>query len=507
MPQADPSAAPAAGGVIAGAPRESAIRRAGRNALQLGGSLVGTWGIALIVRLTLPRALGPETFGVVSFADALTATVFVLLTFGVDTYIRKEVAVRERHADEFFGGLLLLRALLAALLLLGLAVAMALSEQPLETRHAVYLFGVGQFFFVANNTFAALLHARARVAGLSVVSVASKLLWGVAVAVALLGGAGARAVAAAFLLSEGIRACALLWRSRRDAQLRLTLRPRAALTVAAASLPFFVTVIAQTVCTRIGATLLGFHASVEEVGFYGAGWTLGGMALLLAPMINWVLMPMLSQAGAISQERMFEHARHAAELILAVATPMALVLALGADLWVSWLFGQAYAPAVPALRIMAPVFVLTYLAMVNSICLVTMGKAWLVTRVSVGTLILNPLLILILVPLTTLHLGPGGPGVGAALALLGAEAVAAGRLLHATRGRTFDLPATARVAKLAAICLIVVLVDRALSPLGAARVAADLIVYSVLVVLAGALPLQALGRMCRQVVPAVGRAR
>ena len=34
-----------------------------RNAVKLGGSLLLTWGIALGVRLLMPRYLGPDAFG------------------------------------------------------------------------------------------------------------------------------------------------------------------------------------------------------------------------------------------------------------------------------------------------------------------------------------------------------------------------------------------------------------------------------------------------------------
>ena len=52
---------------------------AARNLLQLGASLFFTWGIALGMRFLLPRYLGPDRFGTLSFADAFAATFFVAL--------------------------------------------------------------------------------------------------------------------------------------------------------------------------------------------------------------------------------------------------------------------------------------------------------------------------------------------------------------------------------------------------------------------------------------------
>jgi hypothetical protein len=66
-----------------------------RNAVKLGGSLMLTWGIALGVRLLLPRYLGPRRLRRGELRrrlhlDALRGH----LGLGIDTYIRKEVSVR-----------------------------------------------------------------------------------------------------------------------------------------------------------------------------------------------------------------------------------------------------------------------------------------------------------------------------------------------------------------------------------------------------------------------------
>jgi len=64
--------------------------------------LLFTWSIALGIRVILPRHLGPSLFGTLQFADAFASTFFVLVSLGMETYIRKEVAVRPEHASDFY---------------------------------------------------------------------------------------------------------------------------------------------------------------------------------------------------------------------------------------------------------------------------------------------------------------------------------------------------------------------------------------------------------------------
>ena len=55
-----------------------------RNAFTLGGALVFTWGIALGIRIVVPRHLGPTAFGELNFADAFTSMFFVMLDLGLE---------------------------------------------------------------------------------------------------------------------------------------------------------------------------------------------------------------------------------------------------------------------------------------------------------------------------------------------------------------------------------------------------------------------------------------
>ena len=65
----------------------SGILLAVQNALKLGSSLLFTWGIALAMRLLLPRYLGPIRFGTLNFADGFTTAFFTLLVPQAPTFV------------------------------------------------------------------------------------------------------------------------------------------------------------------------------------------------------------------------------------------------------------------------------------------------------------------------------------------------------------------------------------------------------------------------------------
>src|SRR5580658_8347716 len=92
-----------------------------RNGLKMGGSLLITWSVAVIVKLHVPAHLGPIRQGHFGFAESFATMFFTTLGLGVDVYIAKEVAVRPSHASDVVGGVFALRVLMSVVLLAGMA--------------------------------------------------------------------------------------------------------------------------------------------------------------------------------------------------------------------------------------------------------------------------------------------------------------------------------------------------------------------------------------------------
>ncbi|HVP67270.1 MAG TPA: flippase [Anaeromyxobacteraceae bacterium] len=458
-----------------------------RNGVKLGLSLVLTWSVALGVRILLPRYLGPEAFGPMNFADAFSATVFVLLNLGVEMYIRKEIPVRPQMASEFFAGTLLVRLALSVVLFAGIAVAMELSHRPPELRLLVYIFGIGQLFFTLDGTLSALLHAHGTVDGLSVMNVVGKVLWGVGILVGIALHHAVVGVALAFVISE-VAKCAVLWQlAKKHLGLGLRLDWAGTKTAIKASLPFYLNAVAFVAYGRLDVTMLEFITSnPQELGWYGAASNLATLTLLIVPVIGWVLMPFYARALHRSREEMEVALARSVELILAIAIPGSLFIVLGADLWIRIMFGPAFAPAAVPLRIMSPLFVLTYVATVNAIGLILLGRGWTVTKVSTMGVLLAPTLALVFIPFGAAHLGGefhrGGPGAGAALANLTTESCVTIVMTSLIGFKTFDRVSLILLGRTAVVCALVIALHLSMPSLGHLRLFLDAVAYVALAI-------------------------
>jgi O-antigen/teichoic acid export membrane protein len=476
------------------------VAKSMRNAVKLGGSLLVTYGIAMAVRLLLPRVLGPEAFGQFNWAsEGFTAVFFVLAGLGLEVYIRKEVALRPHHASEFFGGTLLLQVLMAVGLLGVMQGLMHLDGKPDHVRLLVLLLGVYQLFFRCSGTLAAVLHARERVDGLSVANIATKCVWGGGQLLVLALGLPLPWLGVPILASEVVRATVLFRLARRHAELELRVDAKGTRTALAGALPFFLNEAALAAFGPMGVFLLGFLTNTTEVGWYGASWNLASMTLMAAPVLTWVLTPLLSRAAAQSPDELTRLTRRTLEAVLAFSLPLTLALALGAETWIYLVYGDAFAPSAQILRIQAPMLALTYVAMVCASVLTAKGKGWWVTRTSVITMLLNSVLNLALARPFLAWLGPAGGATASALSLFTCEVLSVSLLVSAVGRGAFDRQSLTRLGKTLAVCAVVTGAHLALVALGPLRLLLSAGLYILLVFATGAVRLDELQGLLRVV--------
>jgi O-antigen/teichoic acid export membrane protein len=174
-----------------------------------------------------------------------------------------------------------------------------------------------------------------------------------------------------------------------------------------------------------------------------------------------------------------------------VSIPIALVIGVGADVWVRLAFKDGFDESAMALAAFAPTFVLTYTAMILSIALVILDKQWITTRVSLTALVLNPVFIVIMVPIVA-RLGEGGAAAGAASAAFLSELVVSLTCLHYVGSRALDSRTVLAAVKSIAIAIGVIVMDHYLRPqfprpYDWVRIPIDMAVYALAAVAIGAI--------------------
>lgn len=452
-----------------------------RNALRLGISLLATWAVALGVRFVLPRYLGPARWGQYNWAESTAALALLFSTLGIDTYIQREVSVRQEHARDFFGGILVVRLALTVLLTAGLYGFATTRETDPSIHHAVVLLGLTQALVVMNGSLAALLQASTQVTQLARANVTTKILWGVGVLVAVQFSKNFVVLALPLLVGE-LAKSALLWRAVKQ-ELGLVLQVDWASTkpVLIVCLPFFVNTISYTMGNKIDILMLRELSTKDEVGYYGAAQNIASLAMLLAPLEGWVITPLLTRAIKRDQEEFFAILRRAIEGILVLAIPATMVISFGAELWMRLACGRQYLPGAGSLMQLAPSFVFTYAAVLLATALIIQKRSWTVTLISLSRVVLQPILMWVLVPWASKRYGLGGAGMGDAMVFTILEFYVTALFFVFLGKRAFDARSVSVLAKSALAFGCAYAAHRTLAAYGDWRLVADAIVYAVVI--------------------------
>jgi O-antigen/teichoic acid export membrane protein len=184
---------------------------------------------------------------------------------------------------------------------------------------------------------------------------------------------------------------------------------------------------------------------------------------------------------------MFALLRQAVRAIIMLVLPVSLLLGIGADVWVRCLFSHAFEPSATSLRILAPMFLSTYLAMLAGTCLVLLQREWTCTVVAILGLAANAILGAVLIPRAARWLGPGGASAGAAMAVVLSEVGVTAAFLAPIGARVFDRATMVSAGKAALCALLVIGAHATLRPLGVARLGIDVVLYFALLFALGGL--------------------
>jgi O-antigen/teichoic acid export membrane protein len=475
---------PAPAGATAAAKLQShEIAIAIRNGLKLGASLVLTWSVALVVKLQVPAHLGPIYQGHFAFAENFAGMFFTVMALGVDTYIVKEVSVRHEHASDFIGGVCVLRFLISGVLFAAMATTLWLTGRGPDVQLAVIVFGLTHIFGYTNGTLATVLQASTHVGRLAVANVLAKIVWGGGLLLALHYGAPLFVLAMPMLASEALRTAFLVPAASISAKLRYRIDIPALVAVLKASLPYFVSSVAGAFGAPLAMSTLEFTRHDErEVGWFAAAQNLGSLAMLLHPLLAWVVMPMMSRVRAQSEAEMMALLRRIIETLLVVVAPVATIITAGSEIFVRVAFGQRYLPASTGLAILSLVFLMFYLSIILGNALIISGKSWSVTLISLGAVASMAVCMLVFVPIGRHLFGTGGECAGAAMAVVANEAYVVVAMLTRFESSPLDRRNVMVVLKTVVVAGLVLATNHFLVRFGPVRLIADAVLYLILAI-------------------------
>jgi PST family polysaccharide transporter len=318
-------------------------------------------GIGLFVGVWVARYLGPEQFGLYSYALAFVALFSTLATLGLDSIVVREIVRRPADRDEILGTAFVLKFAGAAIALLAVvAGAFALRPHDSLTHWLVAVIAAGmvfQAFDVVDFWFQSQLQSRlsvyAKTVAFLAISIVKVLL--------ILNAAPLIAFAWAGLSEIAIGAAGLAIVYRANGQDFRAWRAnlyRGKLLLRD-SWPLIVSGLAIAVYMKIDQIMLGEMIGDQAVGVFSAAARISEAVYFVPMIIASSALPAIIEAKRTSEESYYQRVEKLVRVMAGMALAIVIPIAFLADHVVRVLYGSAYVQAGPvlAIHIWAAVFV------------------------------------------------------------------------------------------------------------------------------------------------------
>jgi O-antigen/teichoic acid export membrane protein len=406
-----------------------ASRRLGRNLAALAMGQLITWSMTLVWTLVVPRALGPAGMGVIVTSWSVAGVLGIVLGLGTRNYLVRELVVQPASASRLLGSAIVLRIVMIPLFAASILIYAHVASDGREMRLALYLAGAATVLTMLAEPLQAGFQAIERMEYLALSDVINKSSQGMlGVALALLGFRSTGIVACWAVTAGAVLILNVVW-LRGHVRVRLNSNLRNLLSIARESIAYWAFGVFMMLYLWIDTVMLSLLTRSEVVGWYGVPTKLFQSLMFLPALMSTAWLPRLVTAFEAGDGELEREARRPLELLLLASIPLCAVTAATAGPVLHLLYGSAYNESVPVLITLALCLPPLYANIMLNMVLVAAKRQTAWTWVLAGATVVNPLLNLVLIPLSERDYHNGAIGAGIALLLTEVLIVAVGLVL------------------------------------------------------------------------------
>ena len=352
-----------------------------RNTSWLFGEKILRMVVGLFVGIWVARYLGPEQFGLFSYAQSFVGLFTAVATLGLDGIVVRELVKDESRRDELIGTAFWLKLMGAVGVLLVLAVAVNFTSNDTHTNVLVFIIASATIFQSFNVVD---MYFQSKVMGKYIVyaNVISLLLSSIVKIALILNEASLEAFAWTIVFDSAVLACGYVYfyiRSRhrhceqseaihnntviaskaKQSILNLKFNKSTAVDLLRDSWPLILSGIVISIYMKIDQVMIMEMMDAEAVGQYSAAVRISEAWYFIPMVIASSLFPAIINAKKQSEELYYARLQKLYDIMVWMAIAIALPMTFLSDWLVNLLYGGQYnqAGSVLMIHIWAGVFV------------------------------------------------------------------------------------------------------------------------------------------------------
>jgi O-antigen/teichoic acid export membrane protein len=369
-----------------------------------------TWVSSVTLLLVAPRQLGDYAFGRLSFAIVYVGFFELFSLFGTGTFLIKVVSRDSALVARYVANTVVMKLLLT-LLLIGVALALAVAlGYDREVVLLIFAYCIGMLFNALNNAVTGSLQGMQKMGRPAMLEVARAYVGSTLALIVLMSGGSLLAYALTFNFACAIPLLANAAYIRPSLGPNRDIDPRLWKEIMAGGFPFFILSALVTFYAMIDVPLLESFSGSDTVGWYSLAYRWVSMPAFLAVSVSTAFFPTLSAQSVHVPEFFARTANRALHLVVLLATPAALGIALIAGDFINTFYGSEFHQSVPLMRILALHIPLVAIDIVlGSVAIASdRQRRWVI--VAVIAAIFNPLVNIAAIPVADRLYGNGAIG-------------------------------------------------------------------------------------------------
>ncbi len=329
-------------------------------------SKASTWALALILTIFLPRYLGETAFGRLYFAISLTAMFTILVEFGLNSLVTRQVARDPSLAVRHLVSASLIKLALWAVAMILLYGTIAVAGYPADTRIAVYLLGVAIISFSGSELIKAILQALNKMRYIAIVAISEKAVLALLGVPALILGQGFVTIALIMAFSSLLGLVLHVYFLARTtpfnaATLIEEFDASETLTLLRQAIPFFWMLGVGAVYFKVDVVMLSMMTNDDVVGWYGAAYRLFETLNFVPEIFTFAVFPVLCRLAKREDGSLKYTAEKSFNYMLLAGIPISAGTYILADKIIAFLYGSAqFNNSVAVLRILSLIVIFLY---------------------------------------------------------------------------------------------------------------------------------------------------
>lgn len=309
--------------------------------------------VGLFVSVWVARYLGPDRFGLLSYAQSFVALFSAIATLGLDGIVVRELVKDESRKNEILGTAFWLKVMGAIATLIVLAIAVNFTSNDLYTNLLVFIIASANIFQAFNVVD---MYFQAKVMGkyIALANSFSLFIGSLFKIFLILSNAPLIAFAWAILFDSVVLALGYVYFYIKHSTFsikHLTFNKSTAVALMMDSWPLILSGLVVMVYMRIDQVMIKEMLNAEAVGQYAAAVRISEAWYFVPMVITSSLFPAIINAKKQSEELYYTRLQRLYDLMVWIAIAVALPMTFLSDWVIYLLYGPAYGQAAGVLKI------------------------------------------------------------------------------------------------------------------------------------------------------------